>query len=146
MAFNIFEEIFGPKESYTLETPANRIPGEYLRKLANKYIDKDFLARYVDDEYIRNFNNIKESYLRDALLGAQRTPRGVSSDDFQLGLIHRLNHYKSPRPHQEYSNTGVDFYRLDHPDEIVVPYRKSYNDEQMIDLVVPKKEDMSNIW
>ena len=143
---SFFEGIFGPKEPYTLETPANRIPGEYLRMLADKYIDKDFLARYVDDEYIRNFNNIKESYLRDALLGAQRTPRGVSADDFQLGLIHRLNHYKSPRPHQEFSKTGVDFYRLDNPDEIVVPYRKSYNDEQMIDLVVPKKEDMSNIW
>lgn len=141
------QSLFG-SDKYTLKTPANKIPGKYLRELADKYIDKDFLAGYVSPEYSSNFNNIPESLLRDALLGSQM---GSSLNEdrsslFQKALINRLNHYKPFGPYQEYSKTGEDYYRLMHPDEIVVPYRQSYNDEQLIDLVVPEKQEMKPIF
>lgn len=141
------KSLFG-SDKYTLKTPANTIPGKYLRELADKYIDKDFLAGYVAPEYSRDLNNIPEPLLRDALLGSQmNTGRNTDRRSlFQQALINRLNHYKPLEPHQEFSKTGTDYYRLMHPDEVVVPYRQSYNDEQLIDLVVPEKSEMRDIW
>lgn len=133
---------------YTLKTPANRIPGQYLRELAEKYIDQDFVKGFVAPESYMDLKDVPESFLRDALLGSQKganwnTDRG---ELFQNALINRLNHYKPLLPHQEFTKTGEDYYRLMHPDEIVAPYRRSYNDEQLIDLVVPEKKEMTDIW
>lgn len=141
------DSIYKPSQ-YTLKTPANRIPGEYLRALAEKYIDPNFVKSYVDYGNFNELKDVPEALLRDALLGSQKgagwnTNRG---DLFQSNLINRLNHYKPLAPYQEFTKTGEDYYRLMHPDEVVVPYRRSYNDEQLIDLVVPEKKEMADIW
>lgn len=132
---NFLSQLFGsnPENAYTLKSPANTIPGKYLRELAEKNLDKDFLRRYLDEpSYMNDLNTIPEGLLRDALVGAQRAGRGIKNN-FGAALINRLNAYKSPVPYQTYSKTGEDYYRLLHPDEIIIPYAKSYNDEQQFD-------------
>ena len=148
MAFGseFLASIFGESPKYTLKTPANRIPVKDLRKLAEENIDKDFVSRYLyEPSYMKDMNTIPEGLLRDALLGAQRSDNRSIRSDFGAALINRLNHYKPSSPHLEFSRTGEDYYRLMNPDEIVVPYARSYNDEQLIDLMVPKKQTMKNI-
>lgn len=80
-----------------------------------------------------NVSDVPASVLRDALYGAQNysSPGFLTSRKSyaEPALIERLRAGVPFAPGMEFSPTGVDRYRLWHPDEIVVPNAKSYNDE-----------------
>jgi hypothetical protein len=152
---------------YSLQDDPSRIPDNYLSALAMKTLGEDFFSSRNYDtprEYpysSRNYDTTKEftysdfsgrpervidpAIYRDALRGAQTyadnnwwaTTRGTFPD----AVKRRLNDMESilsKAPHQMYSPTGTDYYRLRYPDSYVAPYAKTYNEEQMPDIVVPE--------
>lgn len=80
-----------------------------------------------------NLNQIPTAILRDALYGAQNSTHGLFGS--REGMVpqavqRRVNRLGNAyRPWREFTRTGVDLYRLRNPNEIVVPYARSYNEE-----------------
>lgn len=139
---------------YSLRDDPSRIPDNYLSALAMKTLGEDFFSsrnydtprEYAYSDYSgRPERVISPAVYRDALRGAQtyadnnwwETTRGAFPGAVRQRLKD-MDSILSEIPHAAYSPTGTDYYRLRYPDAYVAPYAKTYNQEQMPDIVVPE--------
>lgn len=91
----------------------------------------------VDEYYLNDrtkISDIPTPILRDALYGAQNSNGGLFFNEWTRkqnlpGAITRRLRMQAYEPGKVFTPTGVDMYRIQNPDMIVMPYAKSYNDE-----------------
>lgn len=144
-----------PSREYSLRDDPSRIPDDYLSALAMKSLGEKFFSDsnydIPSDYTYRKYSlpeTISPAIYRDALRGAQMAADNdwltTTRDAFPQAVATRLRAIQSPLvnyPHNMYSPTGEDYYRLLNPDAYVAPYANTYNEEQMPDLVVPEYQN-----
>lgn len=109
--------------------PVKGMSDQDVRRIVGDLVDNANLYYNTDTR----FENVPTSVLRDSLYGAQQSNRpGLllsRKTNVEPALTTRLREGAHYRPHVQFTPTGVDAYRMWHPNELVAPYAQTYNDE-----------------